>query len=254
MLDQIATGLKAVFTPQLVDELLAAYMNAKQSYYHGGLRLNAVEGGRFCEAALRILEEAATGKYTPIGRQLDTEKIINSLPNYTSQPDSIRFHIPRSIRLVYDIRNKRDAAHLADGIDPNQQDATLVVSVLDWIVAELVRLYHGMSAKDAQVIVDGLVQRKVPAIQNFGGFRKVLKPKLRASDFVLLLLYECGEAGASYVQLNDWVPPKMRANLRRTLELLVHSTARVHTEGGWYYLTRLGVADVEKRRLHEVAG
>jgi hypothetical protein len=200
-----------------------------------------------------MLEQCVTGKFTPIGKQLNSEKIINFLANAASQRDAIRFHIPRSIRLVYDIRNKRDAAHLADGIDPNIQDATLVISVLDWILAEFVRLYHGVSAQQAQLIVDGLVQRKVPAIQNFGNFRKVLKPKLRASDFVLLLLYECGEAGAAYIRLDEWVPPKMRANLRRTLEQLVHDSARVHTEGGMYYITRLGLADVEKRRLHDAS-
>jgi hypothetical protein len=43
-----------------------------------------------------------------------------------SAPDSIRLHIPRTFRVIYDIRNKRDAAHLGDGIDPNLQDSTLV--------------------------------------------------------------------------------------------------------------------------------
>ena len=30
------------------------------------------------------------------------------------------------LRVVYDIPNKRDAAHLTDGIDPNVQDVTIV--------------------------------------------------------------------------------------------------------------------------------
>ena len=34
--------------------------------------------------------------------------------------------------------SERDAAHLADGIDPNQ-DVTMVVTVLNWILAELIR-------------------------------------------------------------------------------------------------------------------
>jgi hypothetical protein len=48
MLDQIATGLKARFPDKLVGELLSAYQEAKHNFFLGGLRLSAVEGGRFC--------------------------------------------------------------------------------------------------------------------------------------------------------------------------------------------------------------
>ena len=41
----VASGLKRSLPPKLVDELLAAYEEAKQNYYVGGLRLSAVEGG-----------------------------------------------------------------------------------------------------------------------------------------------------------------------------------------------------------------
>ena len=36
-------------------------------------------------------------------------------------------------------------------------DATLVISILDWVLAELVRMYHKVSADEAQKIIDGLV-------------------------------------------------------------------------------------------------
>jgi hypothetical protein len=59
----------------------------------------------------------------------------------------------------------------SETIDPNLQDATFVTSNLDWILAEFVR--HNVPAAEAQRIVDGLVTRSVPAIQDFGGFLKV---------------------------------------------------------------------------------
>src|SRR4029077_15319858 len=123
---------------------LEAHSEAKRNFYLGRLRLNEVEGGRFCEAAFRILQQIATGRFTPINKHLDTDKVIQQLAALPAggHSDSIRLHIPRSLRVVYDIRNKRDAAHLADNIDPNLQDATLVVSMIDWVLAEFVRLYH----------------------------------------------------------------------------------------------------------------
>src|SRR6266853_3557701 len=141
----VAASIKAGLTPplpsNLVDELLEAYSDAKQKFYEGGLRLAEVEGGRFCEAAFRLLESAAGIAMTRVGRPIDTDSLIRQLGSLPlSVSDSIRLHIPRSLRVVYDIRNKRDAAHLADGIDPNLQDATIVIAVLDWILAELIRL------------------------------------------------------------------------------------------------------------------
>jgi hypothetical protein len=88
--------------------------------------------------------------------------------------------------LVYDIRNKRDAAHLADGIDPNLPDATLVSSVLDWVLAEFMRLYHNVTADAAQQLVSEIVTRAVPVVQDFNGFLKMLKPNLAVSDHCLV--------------------------------------------------------------------
>lgn len=199
-----------------------------------------------------MLDQQAHGKFTPLGRPLDTEKLILQLQNAVAASDSLRIHIPRALRVVYDIRNKRDAAHLADGIDPNLQDATLVISILDWVLAEFVRMHHGASASEAQRIVDGLVVRKVPAVEDFDGFLKVLNPKLKVSEYVLLVLYERGKSGALYGEIEGWVHPDMRRNLRRTLEQMVHDKAYVHSHGDKYILTKSGIGEVEKRNLHQV--
>ncbi len=75
----IRSGLVTSLDPQLVDELLDAYEEAKSNFYLGGLRLSAVEGGRFCEAAFRLLQQRAFGRFDPLGRQLKTETIIQNL-------------------------------------------------------------------------------------------------------------------------------------------------------------------------------
>lgn len=254
MLHEIASGLKNNFDANLVDELLAAHQDAKHNFYLGGLRLSEVEGGRFCEAAFRMLQQATTRKFTPLGKPLDTEAIIKAVVNAdpAKTPESIRIHIPRALRVVYDIRNKRDVAHLAGDVDPNLQDATLVVSNLDWVLAEFVRLYHGVSADEAQKIVDGLVTRKVPAVEDFDGFLKVLRPKARAGEYVLLVLYERATQGATIEELRSWVKPSMLQNLRRTLNGLVHDDAFVHEGNGRSFITKRGRAEVERRNLHHV--
>jgi len=98
MSDQIKAGLTPHFPEQLVDELLSAYREAKHNFLLGGLRLSAVEGGRFCEAALRMLEHAATGTFTSLNSQINTDGIIRNLSNLPrgNFSDSIRLHLPES--------------------------------------------------------------------------------------------------------------------------------------------------------------
>lgn len=237
----------------LVKELLDAHEEARRNFHLGGLRLSEVEGGRFCEAAFRVLEQITAGRWTLLGKQLNTEKLIERLRTLDGSKfsDSIRLHIPRALRLVYDIRNKRDVAHLADGIDPNLQDATIVISTVNWVLAELVRMHHSVSADEAHRIVDDIVARTVPIIQDFDGALKVLNTSLGASEYCLVLLYHRGNDGASFAELDSWVRPNMRTNLRRTLRRLDEELAFIHLDGTRYRITRAGERDVEKRRLLE---
>jgi hypothetical protein len=247
----IQTQLSVSLDSKLVTELLDAHSETKRNYYLGGLRLSEVEGGRFCEAVFRILEQITTGSFTPLGTQINTDQLINRLSQIPSGtfPDSVRLHIPRALRLVYDIRNKRDAAHLADGIDPNLQDATLVVNIIDWILAELIRLYHNVSPDEASRIVNDIVEKEAPIVQDFEGFLKVLSPNLQAGDFCLVLVYHRGSAGATLEEITQWIRPAMRTNIRRTLTNLSDKKDLIHFNGTKYFITRLGEQEVERRQL-----
>lgn len=251
----IRAGLESALDPLLVKELFEAYTESKRNYYLGNLRPTEVEGGRFCEAAFRMLQQRTKGTFAPVAQRLDTEKEILRLANIpaaANESDSVRLHIPRALRVVYDIRNNRDAAHLADGIDPNLQDATLVISVLDWVLAEFVRFYHNVSADEAQRIIEELVTRQAPVVQDFQGFLKVLNPRLSAGDHLLVLLYQRGGQGATYDELEEWSRPSMRDNLRRTLGNLTHDHAYVHFDGERHYITRTGMHEVEDRKLYRI--
>ncbi|MBW5420627.1 hypothetical protein GKQ77_03455 [Streptomyces sp. BG9H] len=250
MTESVRDVLKAAYAEKLVDELVAAYEEAKRNYYLGGHRLSAVEGGRFCEAAYRMLEEVAKGQHTPLGAQLPTDALAKWLASSATMglSRSIRLYIPRALRIVYDIRNNRDAAHLADGIDPNLQDATLVVHVLDWVTAEFVRLSKGTSPEHARAMVEGLVTRKVPVVQDFGEFPKLLLPGVRAGEHILMLLHHKGACGVTYADLCQWIPGTMRKHLRRTLRTL-EEKALVHQREGTVYITYAGEILLETRGL-----
>jgi hypothetical protein len=248
----VEAGFLAAGIPQeLVSELLEAFEQAKRRFFRGDLRPNAVEGGRFAEATFRILQWATASAYTPLGKTLPTvDKLLVKFENTTGN-DSIRLHVPRALRVIYDIRNKRDAAHLADGIDPNFQDANLVVRNMEWVLAELVRLYHDVSPDEAAQIIVDLVSKEVPVIQLFEEFPRVLRP-LKASEHCLVLLYWRGASGATFEELASWVRPTMRGNLRRTLGTL-DGKDHVHNASGRWFITLQGETMVESGRLVEPA-
>ncbi|WP_129787831.1 hypothetical protein [Promicromonospora panici] len=248
---RVRQGFNAAGIPlELVEELLEAFAEAKRRFYRDDLRPSEIEGARFSEAVFRILEWATTQAYTPLGGNLPkVPSLMGKLEQVTTAPDSVRFHIPRTLRLIYDVRNKRDVAHLGDGIDPNQQDATMVVRNMEWVLAELVRLYHSVSATEAHGIIVDLVSKDVPLIQVFNGIPRVLK-QFRASDHFLVLLYWRGTEGATLEELKMWARAPMRAHIKRTLDGL-DSKDLIHLRGDTYVLTYLGEKEVEKRKMLE---
>jgi hypothetical protein len=253
MFNVIRNSLCLTYDQSLVDELLAAYTEAKHRFHVGDLRPNAVEAGRFSEAAFRILQQRAFGAFEPLGNKIDTDSVIvrlAQLPRGT-QPDSVRLHMPRALRVVYDIRNNRDAAHLADGIDPNLQDASLVVAALDWILAELLRLHHNVSANEAQRIVQDLVTHPVPSIQDFNGIPVVLRTDWGRDDVVLVLLYRAGLGGLQWHELLRALPRKVDGSLETALRYLVNDKAFVYfdRETGSHKITATGQKYVDSRKL-----
>lgn len=248
---QVAEGFLTAGIPQvLVDEVLDSFEEAKRRFHLGDFRPNAVEGGRFTESVLRVLEWQTSATFTPLGQgNFKADTVMNRLSNMSpgDASDSVRLHIPRALRLIYDVRNKRNTAHLAGGINPNIQDATLVISTMSWVLAELVRTHHSVTPTEAQGLIESIVTRQVPMIEVFNGRPRILKD-LITRDHCLTLLYWSGPQGVAVSELRSWLPRVMRANLARTLQLL-HTRHLVHLEDSHAQLTALGFRDVEARNL-----
>ncbi len=234
----------------LASETLDAFSEVKRRFHLGDFRPQAVDGGRFSEAVGRIFQWATTGSYTPLSSstfKMDQAiKTAESAAPSSTATDSMRLHIPRAVRVIYDIRNRRNTAHLRDGIDPNIQDASLIVANMSWVLAELVRHYHNVPPAEAQRLIEELVSRDVPMIQEFDGFPRILKD-VQASDHFLVVLYWAGKK-LTKKELVALVPEKMRSNLPRTLRQL-HDRHYVHFDGEAAEITWVGQRRVETEGL-----
>ena len=192
MLKQIRQQLEQTFNKELLDKLFESYQLAYENYYQNKHRPCCSEAGRFAEIALRMLQEATVGKYIPLGQPIpkfsnEVMKLENT--DRTKFPESIRIQIPRTLQVVYDIRNKRDVGHVSGDIDANFSDATFSLVSINWIMTEFIRIYYTSDITTAQNLVSLIVKIRIPLIQDFNGFLKILKPDLKLPAKVLAFLY-----------------------------------------------------------------
>jgi len=249
-LADVKAGLVQGGVPEpLVVQLLETYVEQKRRFHLGDHRPQAVEGGRFCEAGFRIVQHECGLAVTSLGRNLPgiTDSVLAQFESATSAPDSARFHIPRALKSIYNIRNKRDAAHLADGIDPNLQDATLIVANMDWVMAELVRIHHGVPATEAQKIIEDLVTREVPAVQEIAG-QPVILTDLQPREQALLMLYRAGADGQTIDEMLGYLRTR-RDHLTDRLKKMQEKKRVLLHKNGRVYITYRGMREVEERRL-----
>lgn len=254
---EIKAGFVAAGMPaELADEVLQGYEEAKRRFYLGDHRPTEVEGGRFCEAVTRVLEHELLGRYTPLGKTLPSlnDKRLSSFFSASGKPDGLRIHVPKALYFIYGIRNQRDVAHLGDGIDPNMQDATLVVGTLDWMMAELVRVFHTVSPDEAHAIITDLVTREVPVVEEIDG-QPVCSKNLGAGDRILVFLYRAGrDVGLDLKELKRQMRQNDQGNLNKAVRRLdAKSLVLLHPDTNTAHITSRGMADVEARKLLQPA-
>ncbi len=250
MLFDIRKQLISALDSQLVDALFKAYNELKNQYYLGKHKPSELEGAHFAEVVIRMLQYITTGAYTPLGVSLPKfdlreQERYSQLPS-ENFPDSVRIHIPRALLAIYGIRHRRGVGHVGGDINPNLSDSTFIVTTCDWILAELLSLYYTSSLDEAQKLVDSLVERKVPLVEDFDGYLKILDPKLSVSHKILVLLYCRGKEGASISELRHWIKTKSSSHIPTTIETLQHQKGYVHRDDSRCFITRTGIIFVEK--------
>lgn len=221
MLDQVRKDLQQRLPAELVNALMTSYDQVKQNYYLGRHEPSELNGGKFVEVCARIIQyETQGGNYAPLGTQIkDMIGVLRSFEQLSSATalESYRIHVPRTLLSIYSIRNKRGVGHIGGDVSPNHADATLIAAAADWTMAELIRIYYGCPLDDAQTIVDGLVQRKIPLVQELGTYTRVLLPALTQRDQTLLLLSIGHPSEVAEADLVASVEPKSIGTYRRVL-------------------------------------
>lgn len=251
-MENIKEILSSKIDADLVEHLLEHYKKLKQKFFLGQYEPSQLNCAKFAEVAMRILEYIIKGNYTPFGKNISLDAFARELEQLPKDkfPDSLRIHIPRILRATYDIRSKRGVAHIGE-INPNLMDATFVVSACDWIMAEFLRLYHTDDSNEAQRIINSIVERKVPIIEEFDDDLKVLTPDLPVADKILLILYKKYPNYISTSDLKTWIKTKSPSHITTVLRKL-DDDAKIYRRGKENIITRKGIEYVEKNLKKEI--
>jgi len=245
MLQSAKQQLEKTFSKELIERLFESYQLAYENYYLGKHRPCCLEGGRFSETAIRMLQEVTTGTFIPLGKPIpkfNNEVLQLVKADKNKFPESLRIQIPRTLQVIYDIRNKRDVGHVGGDVDANFSDATLSLISCSWVMTEFLRIYHTSDINTAQDLVNSLVKVRIPLIQDFKGFLKLLKPDLKLPNKVLALLYYRGSEGATVDELNHWLGNRiLTGHMNVTLDKLEHEKAYIHRDNDHCFITDTGM-------------
>lgn len=236
--------LKAKYPEELVGAVITAYREIESNFALGKWKYSELDSGHFVEAARRILELELTGTFTPIRDQLSkfTDQVLKQYEQATGD-ESYRMLIPRALKSIYNIRNKRGVGHVG-GVSPNEMDATYILYSSKWVLAELVRLASGASIADTQRAVDEIVERKLSMVWKHGDTTRILDTSLGARSQVLVLLYD--SSPQSETQLRETVEYKTASDFRKILKKLHADRLILYRPDGACVITPKGIVEAEK--------
>ena len=165
--------------------------------------------------------------------------------------ESLRLIIPRAIYVIYTLRNKRGIGHVGGDVDANEMDTSTMVKLADWVIVELIRIYHNLSIEEAQAIIYSINTKEIPDIWEINGKKRVLIPNLKYKDKTLLLAYNEIDAGIALEDLYAWTEHSNLSMFKRSVIQPLHSEGLIEydKELDFIFLSPTGIAKVEKSIL-----
>jgi len=243
---QVIAALSPPLPTEILAHLLDEYQGIKQQLALRKFRPSELNGGRFAECVLRLVQHLDNPPYTPFGTSLNSGSIINSVEKNTSLHESLRFFIPRIARILLDVRNRRDVGHVGGDVNPNFPDSLLIAHNADWILTEIIRLYYNCSIDNAQKITDSINEVNLPIVADIDGFVRVQNTNLDFRSKTLVILYYKNPTKVRDSALIKWTKYSNPSTFKREILSKLDADALIHYENELCTLLPKGIIYVEK--------
>jgi hypothetical protein len=239
----------------LKDELLTAFKAIIKNYREGHWEPSELNGGKLCEVVYSIILGYIENNYPPTSSK--PNNMYSACCDLEKRPAtfsrSVRIQIPRMLIALYEIRNNRGVGHAGGDINPNRMDATCVVYMSKWIIAELIRVFHNVDTKTAETSIDIIIDRTLPVVWKVGDKSRILDTKATMKEKTLLLLYQ-NSTSLKVTDLFEFVEHSNASNYRRDVIRPLHKDKLIEYDevNQFVYISPKGIMLVENVILKKV--
>jgi len=185
------------FESKRANSIVNYFLSSVRKFEETDWENSLAKAGKFVEATTKLIwiysGNTLPARAKDFKASVYAEKIIREVKNTNISEDAIRLQIPRACIFIYDITCNRGARHDSEELDPNEMDATVIVHICSWILAELIRFSakQRINITDAKKLVNSLMERRYPIFEEIEGRIYVDKKIFKsAKECTLLILYK----------------------------------------------------------------
>jgi hypothetical protein len=215
--------------------------------------------GNFCENMVNILLDQMG---EPIASRPSVGTFVDRCTSGnigTSEHDSVRLQIPRTLRAAYDIRNNRDSVHVNLKIPVNHADTQAGIAMCSWMLAEILRVYGDGAKTDNMEDIGGLIDEISNPVTDKNPLQQLVSSQ---ADFNREELLEAVGTNIHIVEESGEVQPgEGFSNLKTKEKLIVLMLGQLAAED-LGYIDKVGMSstwfaglmDVSAARIRQLAG
>lgn len=254
-LDTALNSISSKYRTRIIDAYLEIKKRQVEANHSNNIDSVGISTGKFCESVIRFLQHELTGTSVAFGKHIpnfpDACRALITTPA-NSGPETLRIIVPRALVFMYTMRGKRGIGHVGGDIESNLIDMATIVRVSDWVMCELLRVYHNLPLEKAQALLDSLATKDLPMVWGVDGRHRVLTPNMNNKKKVLLLLYSSEYSSALSEELFDWIEHPNMSNFRRDVLRPMHTSKLIeyNESDEIVYLSPIGIAEVETKILN----
>jgi hypothetical protein len=200
---KVRAALVSKFKASHVDSALKYYQSATEKFLAREWDRVAQDLGKFAEAVTKAIMDFGSVTPNATGRQF---KVTNELRRLESHqpplPEVLRMVVPKALIFITELVNNRLGRHDTE-LDPHEMDASAVMPMASWALAELVRFCGPDTDRDAATaLILELTAKIVPFFEVIDGRAYVHNGhELKADEIAVLLLYHAYPNRLAYDEL-----------------------------------------------------
>ncbi len=236
---------------KIVLELLKEYADVQNDFSTNDNIKILASSGRFVEMTFAAISYISDNILLDLNN-VEVDKLYNkkkNMPrNKSGEEDLLYLEIPKVARAIYTIRNKKRGMHRKD-LDAIVQDRIFIKYSIDWILSSFIFLFHTKSDKEIQGIIETIVQKKIPLVEEFEDGGMMVLKKLTFIQKLLVILYK-QKGLITKNELKELSKPKIPQDFNTNFSNL-QKRLLIYTNRENVKINQNGIKEVEENILKE---